>query len=56
MKDEALEKIWNVRESISEQCEFDSRQLVKYLQRRSSKRKSRLKSEYQRENTEDSSQ
>ena len=38
MKDEALEKIWKTRESISAECGFDSRRIVKYLQERTKKR------------------
>ncbi len=34
MKDEVLERIWKVRDSISAECGYDSRRMVKYLQER----------------------
>jgi len=35
MKDQVLEHIWQVRRSISEQNDFDSKKLVAYYKKRS---------------------
>lgn len=39
MKDEVLERVWKARKTISEQCGFDSRQLVKFYQQRAKKKR-----------------
>lgn len=34
MKDEALERVWKSRRTISARCDFDAHKLVKYYQER----------------------
>jgi len=38
MKDQVLEHIWQVRRSISEQNDFDSRKLVAYYKKRATRK------------------